>query len=58
MILDLYMDCFNLIYIFSSLVDVDSSWIPIGNRNDMKIQHTDEDSYILIIRTLKRYMKY
>ena len=44
MILDIYKNCFNRIYIFSPSIDVDSSWLPISNiENDMKVQHTDDD---------------
>ena len=31
MILDIYKDCFNRIYIFSPSTDVGSSWIPVRN---------------------------
>ena len=45
MILNIYRDCFNRIYIFSPSIDVDSSWEPVKKyiENDMKVQHTDED---------------
>ena len=31
MILNIYRDCFNRIYIFSPSIDVDSSWEPVKN---------------------------
>ena len=45
MILNIYRDCFNRIYIFSPSIDVDSSWEPVKKyiENDMKVLHTDED---------------
>ena len=29
MVLDIYRDCFNRIYIFSPSINVDSTWIPV-----------------------------
>ena len=45
MIVNIYRDCFNRIYVFSPSIDVDSSWEPVNKyiENDMKVQHTDED---------------
>ena len=31
MILNIYRDCFNRIYVFSPSIDVDSSWEPVKN---------------------------
>ena len=44
MILDVYIDCFNRIYIFSPSIDVDSFWLLINVYidNDLKIRHTDD----------------
>ena len=61
MILNIYRDCFNRIYIFSPSIDVDSSWEPVKKyiENDMKVLHTDEDPiYSLTITTLKHSMRY
>ena len=45
MILDIYKDCFNRIYIFNPSIDVDSSWIPIKKNyiKHMKVKDTDDD---------------
>ena len=45
MILDIYRDCFNIIYIFNPSIAVDSSWIPVKRNieNEMKFQHKDDD---------------
>ena len=32
MILDIYKDCFERIYIFSPSIDVDNSWTPVKNQ--------------------------
>ena len=45
MILDLYRDCFDRIYIFSPSIDVDHTWKPVKEYIDkhMKVQHTDKE---------------
>jgi predicted alpha/beta superfamily hydrolase len=45
MILDIYRDCFNRIYIFSPSINVDMTWEPVKQyiEKDMKVQHTDEE---------------
>ena len=45
MILDLYRDCFDRIYIFSPSIDVDHTWKPVKEyiEKHMKVQHTDKE---------------
>ena len=45
MILDIYKNCFSIIYIFSPSIDVDSTWIPVKEyiEKEMKVQNTKED---------------
>jgi Cdc6-like AAA superfamily ATPase len=45
MLLEMYKDCFNRIYIFSPSIDVDSSWLPVQQDidNDLKVRHADDD---------------
>ena len=45
MILDIYKNCFERIYIFSPSIDVDSSWRPVKKyiEKEMKVQHTEEE---------------
>ena len=31
MVLDIYLDCFSRIYIFSPSINVDSTWMPVKN---------------------------
>lgn len=45
MILEIYKNCFERIYIFSPSIDVDSSWLPVKKyiEKEMKVQHTEEE---------------
>ena len=45
MILEIYKNCFERIYIFSPSIDVDSSWLPVKKyiEKEMKVQNTDEE---------------
>ena len=45
MILDLYRDCFDRIYIFSPSIDVDHTWKPVKEyiEKHMKVSHTDKE---------------
>ena len=45
MILDIYKNCFNRVYIFSPSIEVDASWLPVKRyiENEMSVKHTDED---------------
>ena len=45
MILEIYKNCFERIYIFSPSIDVDSSWLPVKKyiEKEMKVQHTEEN---------------
>ena len=45
MILDIYKNFFERIYIFSPSIDVDSSWLPVKKyiEKEMKVQHTEEE---------------
>ena len=43
MILDMYKDCFNIIYIFRPSIDVDSIGIPMKTLKNIKVEHTDDD---------------
>ena len=44
-ILDIYKECVNRVYIFSPSIEVDASWLPIKKymENEMSVKHTDED---------------
>ena len=43
MILDIYRDCFDQIYLFSPSINVDHTWLPVKKyiEETMKIKHTD-----------------
>ena len=45
MILDLYRDCFDCIYIFSPAIEVDHTWKPVKDyiEKHMKVKHTDKE---------------
>jgi GTPase SAR1 family protein len=45
MILDIYRDCFDRIYIFSPSIEVDHTWKPVKDyiEKGMKVQHTDKE---------------
>ena len=45
MILDLYRDCFDRIYIFSPSIDVDHTWKPVKSyiETHMKVSHTEKE---------------
>ena len=45
MILDIYRDCFDQIYLFSPSINVDHTWLPVKKyiEETMKIKHTDKD---------------
>jgi ABC-type dipeptide/oligopeptide/nickel transport system ATPase component len=45
MILDIYRDCFNRIYIFSPSIEVDHTWQPVKDyiSKHMNVQHTDKE---------------
>lgn len=45
MILDIYRDCFDRIYIFSPSIEVDHTWKPVKEyiEKSLKIQHTDKE---------------
>ena len=45
MILDIYRDCFDRIYLMSPSIKVGSVWIPVKQyfENNMKVQHTDKE---------------
>ena len=45
MVLDLYRDCFDRIYIFSPSIDVDHTWAPVKSyiQNNMKVSHTEKE---------------
>ena len=58
MILDIYMDCFSRIYIFSPSIEVDSSWLPVKEyiKNHIELEPYEDiyfDHY-----DLKHYMTY
>ncbi|MFM7980663.1 MAG: hypothetical protein ACKPKO_15225 [Candidatus Fonsibacter sp.] len=44
MLLEIYKNCFERIYIFSPSIDVDSSWLPVKKyiEKEMKAQPTEE----------------
>ena len=45
MILDIYRDCFDRIYLFSPSINVDHTWQPVKSyiEKNMKVQHTDKE---------------
>ena len=54
MILDIYKDCFDRIYLFSPSIDVDKTWKPVKEYIEKSLKvNPDKEKYILIIMTLK-----
>lgn len=45
MILDIYRDCFDRIYLFTPSINVDSTWLPVKKyiEQTMRVNHTDKD---------------
>ena len=67
LILDIYKDCFERVYIFSPSINVDHTWLPVKKSLDDKIKlsddepplyydHYDYENLQLIIDTQKRLL--
>ena len=49
MILNIYKDCFERIYIFSPSIDIDNTWQPVKKYIRDDIKPKDNEKYILIL---------
>ena len=55
--LNVYQNCFSIIYIFSPSIDVDMTWTPVKKyiEEEMKIAHTEKEPLFLIIMMQAHY---
>ena len=54
MILDIYRDCFERIYIFSASINVDHTWLPVKKYISEKIMKKDDEPEFFTIHMIQK----
>ena len=57
LILDVYKNCFNRIYVFSPTINIDDNWQPVKRYIAKEIKPREDEKCILIIITQKIYKR-